>query len=51
MVLDLFNGQLSINDILNLDMAYIKELCNARNKLLEEREKQKQEMIENSSKT
>lgn len=40
-VLDLFNGQISLSEVLNSEIAILKELCEARTKLLEEKEKAK----------
>lgn len=54
-ILELFNGQLSLEEILNCDLAFLRELCSARAKLLEEQQKAKNEameqaMAENNSK-
>jgi len=40
-VLDLFAGQISLSEVLNSEIAVLKELCEARTKLLEEKEKAK----------
>jgi len=47
--LELFNGQLSLDEILNCDIAFLRELCSARGKLIEEQNKAKAEAIEQAT--
>jgi len=58
----LFNGQLSLKEIMNMDLPLLKELCDARGKLLDaknkaknkalsEMDKQNDKLMNNSSKS
>ena len=40
-MLDLFAGQISLTEVLSSEMAVLREWCEARTKLLEEKEKAK----------
>jgi hypothetical protein len=44
-VLELFSGQLSLEEILNCDIAFLRELCIARSNLIEEQNKAKEEAL------
>jgi hypothetical protein len=50
-VLDLFNGQLDINTILNIPIAFLRELCDSRVKLINEKEQAKAEALNKASST
>jgi hypothetical protein len=45
-VLDLFEGQITIDDILNNEIAFVRELYEARQELIEEKEKAKARALE-----
>lgn len=48
-VLDLFEGQLSLNDILNIDIAFLKELFASRQKLIEEKNEARNKALEDAA--
>jgi hypothetical protein len=47
--LDSFEGQISLSDILNVDIAFLKELYTSRNKLIEAKIKAKEDALNNAA--